>query len=341
MDRAANQTASVGPCPDSNRVIGTTASLVRPRRHLLACAVVSDDRVEAAFLAELPPESRAGVGVDLRAAIVAAYERGRNMFPNVSVDEDTFARHLARATIRMPDGAAPSALAAEDLYLACACAVGVPGAVNALVEREGPLIRRSIARIVKHSNTEEIEQALLADLVVGSPTSPPEIGAYAGRAPLARWLEVVAQRAALRWLRDERARTEVKTRAAREPQPPTETTAETAMFRERYSDDFERAMKDALARAPEQDRAILRLHMLHNVSVEKIGQVLGVSQSTASRWLAKARDSVLDDLKSILRERLKMSSVEIESLAGLLASRLDLSISRVLHTDHAPPRKRS
>jgi transposase-like protein len=30
--------------------------------------------------------------------------------------------------------------------------------------------------------------------------------------------------------------------------------------------------------------------MLHNVSVEKIGPVLGVSQSTASRWLAKARE---------------------------------------------------
>src|SRR5207245_4701876 len=121
--------------------------------HLLACAVLSHDRVEAVFLAEIPQERRAGVGLDLRAAIVAAYERGRNMFPNVSLDEETFARHLARATIRMPDGAAPTALAAEDLYLASACAVGAPGAVSTLVERDGPIIRRSIARIVKRSNT--------------------------------------------------------------------------------------------------------------------------------------------------------------------------------------------
>ena len=77
------------------------------------------------------------------------------------------------------------------------------------------------------------------------------------------------------------------------------------------------------------------------VSVEKIGRVLGVSQSTASRWLAKARESVLRDLKSFLKARLEISSVEIESLAGLLASRLDLSISRVLEVTSAPAPERS
>lgn len=303
--------------------------------------MLSRDRLEAVFLAELPQESRAHFGLDLRAAIVAAYQRGRATFPNVSLDEETFTRHLARATIRIPDVVSPTALAAEDLYLACACAVGVSGAVNTLVEREGALIRRSIGRVARRSNSEEIEQALLTELVVGSPGSPPEIAAYAGRAPLGRWLEVVAQRAALRWLRAERTREEIATRAAREPEPSRDTSTETTMFRERYSDDFEQALKDALSRAPEQDRAILRLYMLHNVSVEKIGRVLGVSQSTASRWLAKARESVLRDLKSFLKARLEISSVEIESLAGLLASRLDLSISRVLEVTSAPAPERS
>ena len=96
-------------------------------------------------------------------------------------------------------------------------------------------------------------------------------------------------------------------------------------------------MKDALAKAPESDRAILRLHVVNNVSVEKIGKMLGVSQSTASRWLAKARAEVLANVKSILKERSRISSAEIESLARLLASRLDLSISQALTSESVSP----
>ena len=46
-------------------------------------------------------------------------------------------------------------------------------------------------------------------------------------------------------------------------------------------------------------------------------------------WLASARETLLADFKSILRERLRISSVEIESLAHLEANRLDLSISQL------------
>lgn len=105
-----------------------------------------------------------------------------------------------------------------------------------------------------------------------------------------------------------------------------------ALFRDRYLDDFEQSLKEALGRAPEQDRAVLRLHMVNNVSVEKIGKMLGVAQSTASRWLAKARENVLADLKSTLQQRLGIASAEIQSLADLLASRLDLSMSQLLKT---------
>ena len=58
--------------------------------------------------------------------------------------------------------------------------------------------------------------------------------------------------------------------------------------------------------------------------------MLGVAQSTASRWLAKARESVLADLKSTLQQRLGIASAEIESLADLLgepAGPLDVTAS--------------
>ena len=52
--------------------------------------------------------------------------------------------------------------------------------------------------------------------------------------------------------------------------------------------------------------------------------------STSIDVFAKARERLLTDIKTALKERLRISSAEIASLANLLQSRLDLSISRLL-----------
>jgi hypothetical protein len=66
------------------------------------------------------------------------------------------------------------------------------------------------------------------------------------------------------------------------------------------------------------------------ISVEKIGKMYGVAQATASRWLATARDHVQTEVTRLLRERLGASPDEIASLAGTIASQIDVSISRLL-----------
>ena len=300
---------------------------------LLTYLVSFVDRVEAAFRAEVPSIEHSRLGADLRTQLESALERGRAAFPELSVDDQTFARHLARAIVRLSDAATLASLVVEDLYLACACLTGSSGAVNALVTLHGDVIRRTIERTAGKSDSDEIAQGVISDLIVGSVASGPEIGNYAGRAPLARWLDVVARRAALRWLRAKRKTADIAEHAAAEPTLGDATPPELALFRERYGPDFQRALSDVLSRAPDSDRAILRLYLVNNVSVEKIGKMLGVSQSTASRWLAKAREEVLANLNSILKERLRISSSEIESLARLLASQLDMSIAEALAGD--------
>ena len=297
---------------------------------LLAWLVTSRDALQAALLGEIPQFHCLRLSPDLGAQLESATARGRAAFPELSIAPETFARHLGRVSARMSDTAPVAALAIEDLYLAAACAAGAPEAARVLMARHGHLLERTIERIAGKANTNEILQGLLSNLLVGSAKAPPEIGDYAGRAPLVRWLTVVAQRAALRWLRTERLRAQVAGRAAAEPGLAFETPTELALFRARYRIDFEEALKEALGRATKEERAILRLYIVGNVSVGRIGKMLGVSQSTASRWLAKARQSVLANIKAVLRERVKISSAEIESLAELLQSRLDLSISNVL-----------
>ena len=267
------------------------------------------------------------LGVELSAACA----RGRAAFGQLALDDVAFVRHLARVIGVGEAGPEPiDALSIEDLYLACACLTEAPGAVAAFEARHRATITGAIARMMAPSDVDEARQQLVQSLLVGSEASPPKIGTYAGKAPLDRWLGVSAQRAALMWLRGNRAETRARDAAANEAAGAPETHPENAYIKERYRGEFEVALGQALDRLPDRDRVLLRLHLVNGVSVEKIGKMFSVSQPTASRWLAAAREKLLEDIKQALGARLGTSSAELASLAGMVASRLDLSLSMLL-----------
>jgi RNA polymerase sigma-70 factor (ECF subfamily) len=272
-------------------------------------------------------------GPALEPSLSQACARGRLAFPGLSLEDATFAEYLTRILAGGPTTAeAISALPIEDLYLACACLAGTEGAVAIFRTRHGATIRGAIGRVVGASDVGEAEQQLLQSLLVGSEGAAPKLSSYAGRAPLDRWLGVSAQRAALMWLRESKAETRARQAAAAEPGASGHAHPETAYMKERYRGDFERALVEALGRLPERDRVLLRLQLVNGVSVEKIGTMYAVSQPTASRWLAAARERLLEDVKKALGDRLGTSSTELASIAGMVASRLDLSLSVLLKT---------
>ena len=254
------------------------------------------ETLSAAFLAELAeavnsgePSVRSKTDPALEMDLVAACARGRAAFPGLVLDDQTFVKHLARAA--KTGGGTLDAfpqLVIEDLFLCCACLAGADGAAAAFHARHGATIRGTIARIVRGADNGEVEQQLVAGLLVGSVAGPARIGTYAGKAPLDRWLGVAAQRAALMWLRENRTEARARDGAAAEPAPGGHTHPEMAFLKDRYRGDFEGALKESLTRLPERQRTLLRLHLVNGVSVEKIGQMFAVSQPTASRWLAAA-----------------------------------------------------
>jgi RNA polymerase sigma-70 factor, ECF subfamily len=267
----------------------------------------------------------------LGSELEGACARGRAAFGQLALEDTVFVRHLARVVGVGLDGVEPiDALSIEDLYLACACLTRVPGAVAAFEARHGATMRGAIARMVAQSDIDEARQRLVQSLLVGSEVAPPKIGSYAGKAPLDRWLGVSAQRAALMWLRENRAETRARDAAANEVAGTPEAHPETAYVKEKYRGEFEVALGEALERLPDRDRVLLRLHLVNGVSVDKIGKMFSVSQPTASRWLAAAREKLLGDIKQVLGARLGTSSAELASLAGMVASRLDLSLSMLL-----------
>jgi RNA polymerase sigma-70 factor (ECF subfamily) len=171
---------------------------------------------------------------------------------------------------------------------------------------------------------DEVRQALRQRLLIGEGRAP-RIAEYTGRGPLGAWVRVAAVRVALNLRTANKERPsrdgEVARRAVGEALDP-----EMQVIKEHSRKEFEQALKEALATLAVDERNVLRLHLLDRLSIDKIAALHRVHRATAARWLQGARESILEGTKARLRERLKLTSNEFESLSGLVRSQLEVSL---------------
>jgi RNA polymerase sigma-70 factor len=225
---------------------------------------------------------------------------------------------------------------AEDFALAAACADGLPGALALCDKLCAGAIAAAVARVDRSPDLrDEVRQILWQRIFVGSAAQPARIQSYAGRGPLAGWVAVAAQRIALD-LRREEARASGGDPVADQVLP-ADDHPEIDYLRTRYKTEFEAAVRSALSGLPDRDRLLLRLTIVSGLSHEQIGNIYGVNQSTVSRWISRVREQVLEATEREICGRLRMQPSEFRSLAGILVSRLDLSISRVLAASDSGP----
>jgi RNA polymerase sigma-70 factor (ECF subfamily) len=251
---------------------------------------------------------------------------GRAAWPEVGLAPEVFAAHLK---MHARDGAPPPLEHAADLYLACACTHGSPQAVLALDALLVGAGARAVTRVDSSpAFIEDVLQAVREKLLL---TRPPKIGDYAGRATLKSWLATTTVRTALNMKRrkDDIAGTQLRSsmgdQLAQEP--------ELQYLRERYREPFEQAIRDSLAALSTKERALLRMHLGERMTVDRLGVVYRVSRATAARWLAAAREQLLERTHAHLRERLRLTPSELDSLGALVRSQLDVSVVRLLDGD--------
>jgi RNA polymerase sigma-70 factor (ECF subfamily) len=266
-------------------------------------------------------------GLEERLATLCA--RGRGGHPDVALSDEAFVGHLARCGAAVGDDAAAAEVNAEDLYLACACLEGQAAAVARLRELGRPVIARYLGRIGGGAAiAEEVEQRLWDGVLVGAPQGP-KLASYAGRGPLMSWIGVTAQRIALMELRHERAETRARQEAAARGRL-TGDDPELAAIKERFREQFQGAIAAALAMLGDRDKTLYRMHLVDGQTLESIGKVYNVHHTTVLRWLASARERVIEEAKRRLRAELDVSTSEFESIARLLVSEVDLNVSVVL-----------
>jgi RNA polymerase sigma-70 factor (ECF subfamily) len=266
----------------------------------------------------------------LEPTLAALCARGREAHPDLALDDETFVAHLARCGAEVGSADARDDLHVGDVYLASACLRGDVVAIERLRTAHRPALGVALRHVdASRTTADEVEQQMWEAVLVGTAASPPKLLSYSGQGPLAGWLAIVAQRLAITLHRKraalERAHEAVRDEPEREPQDP-----ELALLKERYREHFQAAMREALSELDDRARVVFRLHLIDGLTVERIAKSYGVSQSTVSRWMDGARQQVMATARDLLCARANVAPGEVDSIARLVASQLELSLSQVL-----------
>jgi len=273
--------------------------------------------------------------VEFESLLRRAWETGRRRWPQVDLPAEVFLRHLAGllAESRADGPLAPwvEQLDFEGLYLACACVKGVSGA-SEMFEQHYMARLPALLGYLKLSSVmlDEICQQLRMHLLMRTPAAPPRLATYTGRGALLIWMRVIAVRMALKQGASVRGMPEENGLAALEDLPAPGTDPELALLKSRYRYEFRQAVREAFAALSDDQRYLLRLHFLEGLPTTRMGPLFGKDQSTISRWLKDVRERVYEETKHRLREHLRLSSQEFESLMSAIQSKFDVSLGQLL-----------
>jgi RNA polymerase sigma-70 factor (ECF subfamily) len=255
-------------------------------------------------------------------------QRAREAWPTVpAIARDTFASWLAE---RLPRNAELARVPTTDLYLACACAAGDAAALLAFEDHYLREVAIACAKLRAASGILDEARQVVRDLLfVSRKQRPPAIASYAGRGDLRGWVRVIAMREVLRLCQRDRREIATDDEALLDALSPA-TDPELETLKARYRKEFAAAFADAVHALAPRERTLLRLSVVDGLGVEAIGKRFDVHHATAARWLARARDALLDGTRDRLAAKLALSAEEVDSVIRLVRSRVEVSIERLL-----------
>jgi len=254
----------------------------------------------------------------------------RLTWPTVDLPAEHFVAHLAR---HLPDGPpveiALTQMHTEDLYLACACALGDRNAVLAFEQYCLNGLDNAVSRYRASSDlVAEVKQRVRERVLVAD-SGPPRIEGFSGRGDLRSWVRVMAVREAISLLRRTRREISIETSSdedARLHDFVTPGDPELEHVKARYVEEFSQAFSAALRGLSAHDQTLLRQHVIDGLTIDQLGQLYHVHRATAARNLQRARRAVLAATRDRLASRLKVRPNELDSILRLIRSRLDVTL---------------
>jgi len=243
-------------------------------------------------------------------------------WPRVVLDRTKFIEHL-RA--RMTSEEALEKVHVNDLFLACACLQGDQIAWRELDRLHLARIPDFVARIDRSSAfADEVRQRLAEKLLHDAQGGTPKLALYTGRGPLGAWIRVAAVREAQNAKRGGKHAVDADDVVLASP----DADPEIQLLKQRYAKEFKEAFQEVLTTLSADERNVLKLHYLDGLTIEEVGKAYRVSRATAARWIADARDTIVDRVQKTLGIRLGKSGPKVESILAFVRSQLDMSLRR-------------
>ena len=212
-----------------------------------------------------------------------------------------------------------------DLALAEACLAGDAAALarfDVLLVSE---VRRAVAPLDStNALVDDVTQLAREKLLVER-----KLAEYSGVGPLGAWLRAVSVRLALNAKRPG-AREEAT--EAFTDHPVANPDPELALLRARHRVEFRAAFEEAMQALTARERTLLRLTTIDGLTLAQVGAMYAKDGSTASRWLAAAREKLRATTRAVLGRTLKLDTGELESVMRAADSELNVSLVRLLES---------
>jgi len=270
------------------------------------------------------------IGLEADEILLARWYTAQTAWPQIYLHPEVFGRYLGE---RIPDDLESAeelkTLRVDELWITCACVAGDPQAMKMLERRYFPLLIKSLRRMnLSSSRIDDVQQQLRSRLYIGSPGRSPTIASYRGRGDLGSWLAVSGVREAVKFLRKERREVTGEDDHLAELTV-TDADAELGHSKVHSQSVFRQAFAESIESLPPREKNLLRQHYLDRLTIEQIGSLYGTHRATAARWLASARQHLLDRTRELLRERLRAPVSECESIIRRAQSQADMSFDRL------------
>ena len=307
-----------------------TAARRPPRLRLVA------DSARGRFLEALGAQRRADFQAlaDWEARLDAVLDEPGKAWNAAWLSREDFAAEVAARLDRDGESVASfwDHLHAADLYLACACARGVSGAIERFEQTFGGEIGRTARRFERRGlGADDLHQLLRNKLFAAQPGESPKIASYTGQGFLQNWVRVTTTRTFIDATRPQADTPEIPIAdelVAMLPGPGADPELE--LLKRQHLAHFKAAFAEAVGTLDASDRVVLRQHLVERLTIDQIGALYRLHRATAARRVVKAREALLAATRTALAARLGLSSGQLESVLALIASRMDASVERLL-----------
>lgn len=177
-------------------------------------------------------------------------------------------------------------------------------------------------------DADEVAQRLRTRLLVGD---GPGITDYGGRGPLLGWLRIVATREILMMRRREKFEAPLDDEGLAEL-PSLDADPELEFLNRHYRAAFRTAFQRAFSELEPLARDMIRAHYLDGVMFDALGERHHIHRATAARWVARARQSLVERTREHLSRTLEVSEAELDSILNLVGSHFEFTLRTQVST---------